>query len=86
MNMKSKPVIVYSGSDTPNWGVDACKKMPDVPVIAEEDLALLAMYRVDGNVKSIVQKNNNNDGFSALVPAISAYKKSGKHETYSSQR
>ena len=78
MSIESKPVIVFSVSDTPNWSIDACKEAKAQPPQNPEEKTLLADYDAK-NVKKMATagKPQITGQFSSVMGAFKSYKMSG---------
>lgn len=79
MELKSKPIIVFTSSNTPNWDAKVCASNPKKPDMSEDDKKLLALFDGGKGIKSIVlaKKPWLNEQFSATLPMFQAYKMSG---------
>lgn len=79
MDMKSKPIIVFSSSSTPNWDVKACAGDPKKPEMSHDDKQLLEQYDSGKGIKKVVEMKKHwlNDQFSVTLPMFQAYKMSG---------
>ena len=78
--MKSKPVIVFSTSSSPNWDAKVCANNPQKPEMSNGDKEILAMYDSGKNVKKVAEmrKDGISGQFSALLKMFQSYKMSGK--------
>ena len=66
--MKSKPIIIFSESSTPNWPETDCDVKSPKPVPSIQDLKNLEIYNVEKSVKKIVTTTAPSTEFSALAP------------------
>jgi hypothetical protein len=80
MDMKSKPVIVFSTSFSPNWDPKVCANNPQKPEMSNSDKEILAMYDSGKNIKKVAEtkKDGISGQFSALLKMFQSYKMSGK--------
>lgn len=76
-SMKSKPIIMFSGSKTPNWPESDCTGELPKPVPTSDDLNLLDIYRRDKSVKRIVTLTDCFNDFSAIASSSHNYVMSG---------
>lgn len=78
MSMKSNPVIVFTSSETPNWGEDKCKDKKEYK-ISEDDKHLLSLYTKEKSVNLLVQVNSleTSQLFSVIATIFPNYKMSG---------
>ena len=66
--MKSKPIVVFSGSHTVNWPATDCAVKLPKPVPSAEDLKYLDIYKMEKSVKNIVTgRDGASMEFSALA-------------------
>ena len=78
MNIESKPIIVFSVSETPNWSIDACKEAKAQPPQNSGEKTLLADYDAK-NVKKMATagKPQITGHFSSMMGTFKSYKMSG---------
>ena len=79
MEMKSKPVIVFASSFSPNWDLKVCENNPQRPEMSKEDKDVLAMYDSGKNIKKVaeMQKGGISGQFGVLLKMFQSYKMSG---------
>ena len=66
--LKSKPIVVFSGSYTVNWPVTDCAVKLPKPVPSAEDLKYLDVFKMEKSVKNIVTgRDGASKEFSALA-------------------
>lgn len=77
--MKSKPIIVFTTSNTPNWDAKVCASNPKKPDMSDDDKKLLELYDGGKGIKKIAltKKPWLNEQFSSTIPMFQAYKMSG---------
>ena len=80
MEIKSKPIIVFATSFSPNWDPKICENNPKKPDMSKEDKDVLAMYDSGKNVKKVaeMQKSGISGQFGVLLKMFQSYKMSGK--------
>ena len=66
--MKSKPIIIFSESNTLNWPESVCDVMIPKPVPSVQDLKYLDIYKTEKSVKNIITATKPSPEFSALAP------------------
>ena len=78
--MKSKPIVIFSTSETPNWSEDDCKKKPADHRLTTEERMYLHLYETTKSARDIAttSKNNINKEFASVVAMFKSYKMSGK--------
>lgn len=80
--LKSKPVVVFTDSSTPNWGAKDCPKdkdKEDHPRLSAEEQKLLK-YLGEGDIKKIVTEINAKpvgEKFSSVLRLFADYKMAG---------
>lgn len=79
MEMKSKPVIIFATSSSPNWDGKVCENNPQKPEMSKEDKDTLAMYDSGKSIKKVaeMQKGGISGQFGALLKMFQSYKMSG---------
>lgn len=79
MEMKSKPIIVFTSSNTPNWDAKVCASNAKKPDMSEDDKKLLEQFDGGKGIKNIAlsKKPWLSEQFSATIPMFQAYKMSG---------
>lgn len=81
LDMKSKPVIAFSTSDTPNWDVAACKEKENQikPVLTFAEKEILTLYEAGKHAKkaALIPKPEIRPHFQFLLPLIPLYRTSG---------
>ena len=87
MEMKSKPVIVFATSSSPNWDPKVCENNPKRPEMSKEDKDVLAMYDSGKSIKKVaeMQKGGISGQFGALLKMFQSYKMSGTKNVVSRQ-
>jgi hypothetical protein len=81
LDMKSKPVIAFSTSDTPNWDVAECKEKENQlkPVLTFAEKEILTLYEAGKHAKkaALIPKPEIRPHFQYLLPLIPLYRTSG---------
>jgi hypothetical protein len=79
MDMKSKPIIIFTSSETPNWDKKVCDNNPQRPEMSAKDKALLKFYDSGKNIKKLAEKKKAgiSGQFSVLLEMFQSYKMSG---------
>lgn len=76
--MKSKPIVIFSGSFTTNWPASDCAAKLPKPVPSAEDLKYLDILRAEKSVRNIVTARDGvSKEFSALAPLSHHYVMAG---------
>ena len=83
MNIESKPIIIFSSSETPNWSEDDCKKPRDKYVLSADEKTLISTYD-EKNIKKIAltEKKQVSNHYTAMVDLFRSYKMSGIYVYY----
>ena len=58
MKMRSKPIVIFAGSYTPNWDKKVCDSKPKKPERTEEEKKLLEIYDNGKNVRKLAETPN----------------------------
>ena len=79
MDMKSKPIVIFTSSETPNWDKKVCDSNPKRPEMSMADKETLRLYDSGKNVKKLAElkKGGISDQFSVLLEMFQSYKMSG---------
>ena len=79
MDMKSKPIIIFTSSETPNWDKKVCDNNPKRPEMSVKDKQLLKFYDSGKNIKKLAEKKKAgiSGQFSVLLEMFQSYKMSG---------
>lgn len=81
LDMKSKPVIAFSTSDTPNWNRADCKdkEFQLKPVLTFAEKEILTLYEAGKHAKkaALIPKPEIRPHFQYLLPLIPLYRTSG---------
>ena len=79
MDIKSKPIIVFASSFSPNWDPKVCENLPKRPDLSTEDKDILAMYDSGKSVKKVAElpKGGISGQFGVLLKMFQSYKMSG---------
>ena len=77
--MKSKPIIAYSLSDTPNWDPLDCQGNLTKPVFTFQEKERLTLYEEGKHVRKIalIEKPDIRPHFQHFLPLIPLYRTSG---------
>ena len=79
MDMKSKPIIIFTSSETPNWDTKVCETTPKRTTMTKADKEILKLYDSGKNIKKLAEmkKDGISDQFSVLLEMFQSYKMSG---------
>ena len=79
MDMKSKPIIIFTSSETPNWDSKVCESIPKRTTMSKADKEILKLYDSGKNIKKLAEmkKDGISNEFSVLLKMFQSYKMSG---------
>lgn len=77
--MKSKPIIVFATSETPNWVPEDCPNPPTKTTITTSDAERLQLYDAAVDIKKIALTNRHDMAtrFNPIEMMSESYKASG---------
>ena len=83
MSMKSRPVIAFTTSETPNWNRTVCENIGKHQGMTEEEEVVLKAYDSAKNVKkaAALLKYEISDNFGAVLDMFQSYRMSGMIDT-----
>lgn len=78
MKMKSKPIVIFTSSATPNWDKKDCLKNPKKPAKTEDDEKYLSLYDGGRNVQLLATTPKDIiHGYGAVRDMFQKYRMSG---------
>jgi hypothetical protein len=78
MKMKSKPIVIFTTSHTPNWDKKDCDNKPKKPAQTEDEKKYLDLYAGGKNIQLLATTSKDIvQGYAAVRDMFLKYRMSG---------